>query len=202
MKSFKEHLTESKRTYQFKVKIAGDVTAEQETCFKTLLDKYHVTEFKKTGKTPVQALPLDFPKLQNSEVSIYEVSVDYPVASFELQNYLAAGLKINEQSIVVRNPNEPSERYQEPTEKREGALLDDATYSEHPNVDSTTVYGDKYNASLIKTLNDDLKAQRAIQGEKIPGGADGKTTNDLPQNNTSPVSHPKNAGVVKTRNGK
>jgi hypothetical protein len=187
MKSFTEYLTESKRTYQFKVKIAGDVTAEQESNFKTLLDKYHVTEFKKTGKTPVQALPLDFPRLQNSEVTIYEVAVDYPVASHELQNYLAGGLKISEQSIVVRKPGEPSEQYQEPQEKREGALLTDAEYKEHPAVDSNTLTGDKFNASLIKTLNDDLKAQRAARGEVIPTEGKGQTSNELPQNNKSPV---------------
>lgn len=187
MKSFTEYLTESKKTYQFKVKIAGDVNAEQESSFKTLLDKYHVTEFKKTGRTPVQTLPLDFPKLQNSEVSIYEVAVDYPVASHELQSYLAAGLKINEQSIVVRKPGEPSEQYQEPQEKREGALLTDAEYKESPNVDSNKYYGDEYNASLIKTLNDDLKAQHKARGQVIPTGDDGKTTNEVAQSNTSPV---------------
>lgn len=187
MKSFKEHLTESKRTYDFKVKIAGDVSAEQEATMKELLGKYSVVEFKKTGKTPVQALPLDFPRLTNTEVCIYEISLDYPVASHELQNYLGNGLKILEQSIVVRRPGEPSEQYQEPGEKREGALLNDAEYKESPNVDSNDYYGDKYNASLIKTLNDDLKAQHKARGQVIPNGDDGKTTNEVAQNNQSPI---------------
>jgi hypothetical protein len=187
MKSFKEHLTESKRTYDFKVKIACDMTADQESTMKELLGKYSVVEFKKTGKTPVQALPLDFPRLSNTEVCIYEISLDYPVASHELQNYLGNGLKILEQSIVVRRPGEPSEQYQEPGEKREGALLNDAEYKESPNVDSNNYYGDKYNASLIKTLNDDLKAQHKARGQVIPNGDDGKTTNEVAQNNQSPV---------------
>lgn len=185
MKTFKEHLNESKRSYAFKVKIAGNFSAEQETSLRTLLDRYKVEEFKKLGKTPVQELPLDFPQLRNSEVTIFEVVVDYPVASYELQNYLSGGLKISEQSLIVRKPGEPSEQYQEPQEKRKGALLNDSDYKESPNVDSNDYYGDKYNASLIKTLNDDLKAQRAIQGEKIPGKID--TTNEVTHNNKSPV---------------
>ncbi|MEI7675108.1 MAG: hypothetical protein WCI60_05270 [bacterium] len=188
MKSFKEHLTESKRTYDFKVKIAGGFAPEQEASMKTLLDKYKVVNFKKSGQTPVQSFPLDFPRLTNTEVNIYEVSVDYPVASHELAHYLSAGLKISEQALVVRNPNEPSERYQEPGEKREGALLNDNNYSESPNVDSNDYYGSKYNDSLIKTLNNDLKAQRKAQGQVIPNGDDGKTTNDLPQGTVSPVA--------------
>jgi hypothetical protein len=187
MKSFKEHLVESKRTYDFKVKIAGGFAPEQEAIMKTLLDKYKVVEFKKTGKTPVQSLPLDFPKLTNAEVSIYEVSLDYPVASHELANYLGTGLKITEQSIVVRKPGEPSEQYQEPQVKREGALLNDPTYAEAGSPKFEDYYGDKYNASLIKTLNDDLKAQHKARGQVIPQGDDGKTTNDVAQNNQSPV---------------
>jgi len=187
MKSFKEHLVESKRTYDFKVKIAGGFAPEQEAIMKTLLDKYKVVEFKKTGKTPVQSLPLDFPKLTNTEVSIYEVTLDYPVASHELANYLGTGLKITEQSIVVRKPGEPSEQYQEPQEKREGALLNDPDYKEAGSPKFEDYYGDKYNASLIKTLNDDLKAQHKARGQVIPQGDDGKTTNEVAQNNQSPV---------------
>lgn len=187
MKSFKEHLVESKRTYDFKVKIAGVFTAEQETTLESLLAKYQVVRFKKAGKTPVQALPLDFPRLTNAEVSIYEVALNYPVASHELANYLGTGLKINEQSIVVRKPGEPSEQYQEPQEKREGALLNDPTYAEAGSPKFEDYYGDKYNASLIKTLNDDLKAQHKARGQVIPQGDDGKTTNDVAQNNQSPV---------------
>ena len=187
MKSFKEYLSEGKRTYDFKVKIAGTVTAEQESSLKSLLDKYQVVGFKKTATTPVQALPLDFPRLTNEEVNIWEVSLDYPVASHELANYLGSGLKITEQYLIVRRPGEPSEEYQEPAETYDGALLNDSTYKESPNVDSNDYYGDKYNASLIKTLNDDLKAQHKARGQVIPNGDDGKTTNDLPQGHTSPI---------------
>ena len=79
MKSFKEYLMESKRSYPFKIKIAGEVTTEQEEKLKSLLEKFQVSEFKKSGKTPVQALPLDFPRLSNSEVNIWEVVLEYPV---------------------------------------------------------------------------------------------------------------------------
>ena len=186
-KSFKDYLTESKRTYDFKVKIAGEFTTEQEECLKALLAKYQVVEFKKAAKTPVQALPLDFPRITNAEVNVFEVSLDYPVASHELQYYLGNGLRINEQAIVVRRPGEPSEEYQNPAEAREGALLNDSEYKESPNVDSKNYFGDEYNVSFVKALNNDLKAKREERGEKIPTEGAGQTTNDIPQGNTSPV---------------
>jgi len=201
-KTFKDYLFESKKMYPFKVKIAGEITSDQEGTLKTLLDKYQVVEFKKSAKTPVQALPLDFPRIQNAEVSIWDVTLDYPVTAFELINYLGNGLRINEQRIVVRNPNEPSEEYQRPSETYDGALLNDPNYKESPNEDFNNYYGDKYNASFVKALNDDLKAQRKARGEVIPTEGVAQTTNDLPQNNTSPVLKSKNIGIAKTANGK
>ena len=186
-KTFKDYLMEGKKTYPFKVKIAGEITNEQEECMKSLLSKYQIATFSKTKKTPVQALPLDFPRLNNVEVNIWDVTLDYPVTSHELINYLGNGLRINEQFIVVRNPNEPSEEYQQPSETYDGALLTDSTYKESPNANPDDFYGDKYNASFVKALNDDLKAQRKARGEEIPNGDNGKTLNDIPQDNRSPV---------------
>lgn len=186
-KTFKDYLMEGKKTYPFKVKIAGKVTNEQEESMKSLLSKYQIVNFKKASTTPVQALPLDFPKLNNVEVNIWDVTLDYPVTSHELINYLGNGLRMNEQFIVVRNPNEPSEQYQQPSETYDGALLTDSTYKESPNANPDDFYGDKYNASFVKALNDDLKAKRKERGEVIPNGDDGKTLNDIPQGNRSPV---------------
>lgn len=187
MTSFKQKLIESKRTYDFKVKIAGTVTTEQEDTLKLLLAKYQIVEFKKAGKTPVQSFPLDFPRLTNEEVNIYEVVLDYPVASWELQNYLGNGLRINEQSIVVRRPGEPLEEYQKEPPKSHGPLLTDNEFKEAPCVNFKDYYGDAYNMSLVKTLNDDLKAQHKARGQIIPGQESGQTTNDLPQGKLSPI---------------
>lgn len=187
MKTLNEYFMQIKKSYPFKVKIAGDFTTEQELKLKSLLEKYQVKEFKKSTKTPVQSLPLDFPKLSNVEVNIFEVTLDYPVAAFELQYYLGNGLQINEQQIVVRYPHEPYERYQEETPERTGALLNDSNYNEAPNANFDEFYGDKYNASFVKALSDDLKAKRDQRGEKIPTEGRGQTTNDLPQGTRSPI---------------
>jgi len=187
MKTLKEYIMLKKKTYPFKVKVAGEITSEQEDTMRALLDKYQVVEFKKTGRTPVQALPLDFPRMQNAEVNIYDVVLDYPVTSHELSNYIGNGLKITEQRIVIRNPNEPSEEYQARSGTYEGALLDDATYKESPNADFNDYYGDKYNMSFVKALRDDLKAQMASRGE-VRVQETGQTTNDLPQGTRSPIA--------------
>lgn len=168
MKNFKDYLAESKKQYNFKVKVAGEFTPEQEKKMKSCLERYTLGSFKKVGKTPIQELPLDFPQVKNCEVNIFEVVVDYPTTSFELTEFLSSELGVGKQCLVVRNPNEPSEQYQEPAKKREGALLNDPNYKEVENAKFEDYYGDKYNGQFVKELNDLLKLERKARGEQIP----------------------------------
>jgi hypothetical protein len=168
MRSFKEYLTESVKKYDFRIKVAQECTTEREAKMKGLLERFGVADFNKKGKTPIQQLPLDFPKIRNTEVSIYEVTLNYPTTSNELHKYLTTGLEMHESYMVVRSPSEPSEEYQEPVEKRTEALLTDPTYKEAPNSNFDDFYGEKYNNSFLKQLNADAAERRKQRGEQIP----------------------------------
>jgi hypothetical protein len=187
MKTFTQYLSESAKKYDFRVKVAGEFTAEQETELKTLLDKYTISSFKKTAKTPIQSLPLDFPQVRNCEVNIYEVSLDYPTTQQELTEYLSTELGVSKQHLVVRRPGEPSEEYQTLGEPRKGALLDDPNYKEAGDPKFEDYYGDKYNSGFVKELNDILKLQRKERGEVIPTEAAVKYNTDAEANNVSPI---------------
>ncbi|NBP00833.1 MAG: hypothetical protein EBU90_12000 [Proteobacteria bacterium] len=183
MKSFKEYLTESKKTYDFKIKIAKEMTTDEESNMKRLLGRFtnenELKSFKKS-KTPIQALPLDFPQVKNCEVNIYEISLDFPTTQFELTEYLSSELGVGKQRIVVRRPGEPSEEYQREEPQREGALLYDPNYKESANAKFEDFYGDKYNTGFVKELNDILKLQRKERGEQIPTEGAAKYNTDNP----------------------
>ena len=192
MTSFKQLLSESTKKYNFRVKIAGAFDKDNETKLESLLDKFKVSSFKKSGTTPVQSFPLDFPKLRNELVSIYEVTVDYPTTPFELTEYLNNNINIPKEHLIVKTPGDPTEAYQEPVEKRTEALLNDGEYKESPNAKFEDYYGDKYNSGFVKELTDILKLQRRERGEVIPESKPddiiknpGQTLNDIPQNNKS-----------------
>jgi len=188
MKSFKEHLTESKKKYNFRIKIAGNMTTEQEDTMKRLLGRFSIDNTLgsfKQSKTPIQALPLDFPQVKNCEVNIYEVVLDYPTTQYELTEYLASELGVSKQHLVVRSPFEPSEEYQNIEPKREGALLADPDYKEAPNAQFENFYGDKYNTGFVKELNDILKLQRKERGEEIPTEGAAKYNTDAEPGKTS-----------------
>jgi hypothetical protein len=202
MKTFKEYLSESKKQYDFRVKIAGEVDAVKEAALKSSLEKYVVSGFKKVAKTPIQELPLDFPQVRNCEVNIYEVTLDYPTTQNELTEYLSTELGVSKQRLAVRRPGEPSEEYQEPAEQREGALLNDPDYKEAGNPQFEDYYGDKYNSGFVKELNDILKLQRKARGEEIPVEGAAKFNVDSPANEHSPIAKGEGTYVVKALNGK
>lgn len=189
MKHFKEYLQESlqQKKYEFRVKVAGDFTNEQETKLKSMLERFQVNAFKKVGVTPIQALPLDFPQVKNCEVNIYEVTLDYPTTQQELTEYLSSGLEVSKQRLVVRRPGEPTEEYQHEESAREGALLNDPDYKEAGNPQFEDFYGDKYNSGFVKELNDLLKLERKARGESIPTESAAKFNTDSPAYTTSPM---------------
>lgn len=78
MKSFKQYLTESKKEYKFRIKYAGTLTDSQIDRIEMALGKYSVLDMSKPKTTPIQEHPMDFQTLKNSEVSIVDVTVDYP----------------------------------------------------------------------------------------------------------------------------
>jgi hypothetical protein len=182
MRTFKDYLSESiaSKKHEFRVKVAGTFSAEQEAKLRSMMDRYQVEAFKKVGTTPIQELPLDFPNVKNCEVHIYEVTVDYPTTQQELTEYLTQGLAVNGQNLVVRRPGEPYEEYQHKEPKREGALLNDPDYKEAGSPKFEDYYGDKYNSGFVKELNDLLKLERKARGEVIPETAPAKYNTDTP----------------------
>jgi len=175
MKSYKDYLAESfmKHKYPFKIKIAGEKGANAESLLKELLDRYGVDSVKKTTSTPIQSFPLDFPKLRNTNVTVYDTVLNYPTTPNELVEFISAGLGVTLQELVVRNPNEPTENEQNSQYEYDGSLLEDPDYKEHNNAKHDDFYGTKYNLNMLKELNKAAKARDKERGVKIPKGPSG-----------------------------
>ena len=76
MKSFIEFLNESKKTYKFHVRVAGPLPEGFADKMETALQKYSVVNFSNGKTTPITETPLDFPSLQNMEVTHFEAEVN------------------------------------------------------------------------------------------------------------------------------
>jgi hypothetical protein len=115
MRSFKDILTESKKTYKFMVRVAGDLPEGFAGHLETNLKKFDLIGVSAGKRTPIQERPLDFPQLQNIETHTFEAEVSYPTTPQVLENYLTDNCMVPKGHLIVRIPGEPLEKIQEPT---------------------------------------------------------------------------------------
>lgn len=112
MNTFKEYLTESKKTYKFMVKIAGELPEGCADMLESCMTKYKIINMSNGKRTPISERPLDFPNLQNQEVMIWEVEVEYPTTSHVLETYIANCCNVPKGHIRVRSEHDPIEELQ------------------------------------------------------------------------------------------
>ncbi len=169
MSTFATYLTESTKTYEYKVKIAGDIDKDFATRMETCLQKFEVAKMSAGKKTPIQSLPLDFPALSNESVTIFDVTTNYPSAVREMQEYLADYMRISPACVVVRKPGEPTEEYQEQMavagKSEYKNKLQDIEMSDAPKVNAEDFHSTKANMSLLKELLKDKKPQEGVKQE-------------------------------------
>ena len=178
---FKDYLTESTKSYDYKIKVAGTIADDFKNRMETALQKFELAKMSAGKKTPIQSLPLDFPALSNEEVTIFDVTTNYPCSVNVLKEYLADYMNINASMIVVRKPGEPTEEYQD--QIADAGKSDFANklasveekFEKHP-VKGEDHFGDKHNMSLMKEL---LKTRDRNLGE-IEKGTDNKTQKQVP----------------------
>ena len=119
MRKFTDILTESKKTYNFIIRVAGDLPEGCEQTMKTSLEKFDLVSFTGPKRTPIQETPMDFPQLQNMEVHTFEAEVNYPTTGHILERYLVDCCCIDHTHLNVRVPGEPVELEQQ-AEKEDG----------------------------------------------------------------------------------
>lgn len=161
MKTFKEYLAESKKIYQFKIKVAGELPEDFQDKMKSALDRCKVSKFEKVSTTPIQALPLDFPTMKNCEVHVFETICEYPITSPEIAAEIKT-LGVAEEKFRVRGSGEPSEIDQIlSSEQSSGeALLNDSSFKDSPKVKAKDYFGDDFNRSFLKDLQKTSKEMK------------------------------------------
>jgi len=178
MKTFREYLSESKKVYNFKVKVAGDIPENFEKELKERLEKYKVITFEKMKTTPVQKTPLDFPELTNKEVTTFSVVLEYPVTAPEISTDIR-DMGVEESCYRVRGSGEPSEVDQlsldeEPSKE---PVLNDSEYKDSVDVKHKDYFGSDFNKSFLKDLSKAAKERNKEDGKgeyKLPKAKEDK----------------------------
>jgi hypothetical protein len=175
MKTFKEYLTESKKVYSFKIKVAGELPEKFQEGLKQRLERCKVVTLEKVATTPIQKLPLDFPELENKEVTVFEVITEYPITGPEISLDIK-NMGLDEACFRVRGSNEPTEAEQvlADAEPSGEALLDEVDMDKSAGkVKHKDYFGDEFNKSFLKDLAKAAKdcKKEGVQIEfKLPKG--------------------------------
>jgi hypothetical protein len=151
MKTLREYLSENKKVYSFKVKVAGDLPENFQENLKKSLEKYQIVTLEKMT-TPIQESPMDFPELANKEVTIFDLVVEYPITAPEISN-VVKDMGMSEECFRVRGSSEPTE-YDQLLVKDEDktALLSDPYYKESTNAQHKDYFGADFNKNFLKEL--------------------------------------------------
>ena len=196
MSTYKDYLTESTKSYDYKIKIAGEPKDIDKNKLETALQKFEVASMSAGKSTPIQSLPLDFPRLSNEQVTIFDVTTNYPESARVMQEYLSDYLRIPATHIVVRKPGEPTEEYQDQMEVAKTSeyrnKLTDIEYSDHAKVNPEDFHSTKANMSLLKELLKDREVNKDAPKEKENASSKEDQPADSPlSKSTNPHPDPK-----------
>jgi len=167
MSTFKDYLTESAKSYDYKIKVAGMIADDFANKLESALAKFEVAKMSAGKKTPIMTMPLDFPQLSNEEVTIFDVTTNYPASAITMKEYLSDILRVPATHIVVRKPGEPTEQYQDEMQVAKNSeyqnKLLDIEMKDSPKVNAEDFHSTKANMSLLKELLKDREDRYEIE---------------------------------------
>ena len=186
MKPFAKYLAESERTYNYRIKVVGEVP---EGFFKELKEKcaqFDVVKMSDPKGTPVRKQIPDFPAFPNQPMSIVDVEFKYPAIEPQIKQ-LAQLLGLDPNRIVMNTDGYEDSLNVENAKilDQNKDLLDDPDYPA-PDAEQRALSKDyatgPYDHAVLKNA---YRTNFTIAGDKTPPA---KTTNDLPQGVKSPMT--------------
>ena len=107
MKSLKQYIVESVHTYNYTIKIAGDVDKNFLELFKYNLNKFDPVKISDPVSTPIQKDPYGFPNLANQSVTILKAEFRYPATEPMIQQIAQLlGYQVNMVRVVGTDFND------------------------------------------------------------------------------------------------
>jgi hypothetical protein len=189
MKSFTQHLLESKQVYEFKIKVVDNLNDDQINKLKSTLARFTVEQFSTGTSTPIQETQVDFPEHHNISTSSYTVVLTYPATSFQIKQLAADALGLSECCIKVRNLKEvEEEEINHKYNEKSGESLLNKDYDKESNQD---LVGETHKLALLKELS---KVKH--QGEQYKGVNDKLLAKKAPVEKTTAAKVDKKLGTI------
>jgi hypothetical protein len=186
MKKFHEYLSESQRTYTYRIKIVGDVAPDMIKQLEQKLQQFDPVKVGKTKTTPVQAKPADFPAHSNDSVTSIDVEFRYPAIEPQIKQLFQ--MLGGDPNLIVMQTQPHVDGLVDEMDKIETEnkdLLADTDYPA-PDAEQRALKKDystgPYEHAVLKNA---YRSDFTVAGGRTPPA---KTTNQLPQGNKSPMT--------------
>lgn len=181
MKSFQTYLYETKKTYEFRIKIANhELDKQTQDRLKSVLEAFQLETISSPKRLPIQE-HRDFPKWGPCECYLVDIEVAYPTVPDQIRQLVVerAGIKADCVCVYYKNQHEYTEEAELHGQDQTGALL------EEPELKADAGGQDVAGQSRVDSLLKELESRKYdfAATEKT----DGKSTNDIPQQTVSPV---------------
>ena len=184
MKTFTEYLTEAAdKTYDFKIKTCCELDKDKLDAMENVLKAYDMVSMSKPKRLPIKEHPGEFPNKGPIEVHVVEASVKMPVTPPQIKEMMKQRAGINEADILVYTKGQDESYVADQGAEADGALLE-KDYDKSDNSEHGT---EKFKNSMLKDLESSIKHEYAD-----PNTEKGKTTNDLPMGDKSPMGSTSN----------
>jgi hypothetical protein len=186
MKPFAKYLAESERTYNYRIKVVGDVPAGFFKALKDKMSQFDIVGMSAAKTTPVRKAIPDFPAFPNQSMNIADVELRYPAVEPQIKQ-LAQLLGLDPNRIIMATiPYEESLDIESTKITDENQdLLKDTDYPA-PDAAQRALKKDystgPYDHAVLKNA---YRSDFTIAGNKTPAA---KTTNDLPMGDKSPMT--------------
>jgi hypothetical protein len=185
MKNFQQYLAESERTYNYRIKIVGDVAPDFVKQLEEKLAQFDIVKITKPKTTPVQLKPADFPKHSNDSVTSMDVEFRYPAIEPQIKQ-IAQLLMMDPNRIIMLTT--PHEEGMDTERERVAAQNKDLLDSDYPADTAeqkalSADYSAPYDQHAV--LKNAYRSDFTVAGGKTPKA---ETTNDLPMGNDSPMT--------------
>jgi len=194
MKTFQSYIFETHKPHEFRVKMA---TIDPKTVMEQIKNALNTWQLESVSA--VKSMPIqehrEFPNWGPCECWTFDIKVAYPTTTVQIRQTLKERAGLNPDWICVRNLQEAE--YTDEAElagkDHEGALLDETELKDDPTAQEYV--GQKRIGSLIAELE---KHSRKFEFAEDSNEA-GKTTNDAPMGEKSPVGTTQNKTYRKSK---
>jgi hypothetical protein len=187
MNTLAKYLAESQRTYNYRIKMVGDVPEGFVRDLKSKLAQFDIVKMSDVKSTPVRKINTDFPAHPNQSMSMVDVEFRYPAVEPQVKQLAQlCGLDPNR---IVMNTVPYEESMAQEAEKIADQNKDLLKDTDYPADDAQQRALKKdYSAEPHDhvVLKNAYRSDFTVAGGKTPAA---KTTNDLPQGVKSPISN-------------